>query len=475
MKKQKFFSPSRFSRPIGCRTILVISLILIWFLPGPLCGQGQRPSADEYVGKTDQAQPQTKITLRQAIKEAWQKSLPLDNLRLEADRFAREAEQILRQKRFTVTAASQYLYKSQTIFLELPRDYALAGPPSWQRIEAGLKHNYDFSLAVAQPIFTGGRLTATAALYQTGELVASTRARLIAHNLASNLKLLYFQYHRLQAKKNSLRALLEQLSLHEKKTESLVEAQLTRRLNLVETKIKREEVLASLCDLEKQIAEVRISFHHLCGYFPEAVEENFHEPSLSLEEALAFFEQNHPQLKVYQEKLHELNWQKKIAQAKNLPQVAGFLELHYGRPGLNFFKKEWSFYAQAGLAVQFRLFDWHQARGEVEVLQLEEQKIMNEREEFKRATREELEKIFAEKKLLEEKMKHLDNIIHLSTEEVKMKEQLVGENLLPHIDYLVSLQAQEQNKWLRAEVLFELEGLSVKVNYLISRQEEVWP
>ncbi len=446
----------------------ILSLPLLAGLPLP-----ENPSSS--VGKispqTSRESPSAKISLAQAIQEALAKDPLRRNFTLEGDRMALEARQIARQKLFSVAAAGNYLYKSQTIFLELPTapglTSSLTAPASFQRIEAGLKHNYDFGLSISQPIFTGGRLTNSAAIYEVGRVVASTEAALFANEVATNVKTLYFQYRRLQAKKNALLALREQLSLHEKKTASLVEAHLARRLNWLETRIKREELEANLLDLEQAIAATRISFQSLCGHFPEEVEENYSEPELTWEEAVAAFEKNHPQFKVYQARLTQLELQKKVARASNLPQVAGVFETHYGKPGINFFKREWSFYAQAGLRLQFNLFDWHQARAEIEILGLEEQKIRNEQEDFSRKTRQELARLFEQKKLLAQKIQHLENIIRLAEEEVKLKELLAEENLLPHIDYITSLWTREQNKWEKDEAWLALEEIKVKINGLV--------
>lgn len=464
----KFFSSKVEARAPLLLTWLILSLPL---MAGPPQLKNPVSSEGKIASPADRISPQAKIPLAQAVQEALAKDPLRRTLALEADRFSLEARQIARQKLFSVAAFGNYLYKSQTVFLELPTGpsltSALSGAPSFQRIEAGLNHNYDFGLSISQPIFTGGRLTNSEAISEAGQLIASTEAALLTNELAATVKALYFQYQRLQARKNYLLALSHQLSLHEKKTASLVEAQLARRLNLVETRMKREELEVNLLDLEQAISSTRISFQYLCGHFPEEVEDGCSEPELTWEEALAIFEQNHPQFKIFEARLTQLELQKKVARASNLPQVAGVVETHYGKPGINFFKREWSFYAQAGLSFQFRLFDWQQTRAEIEILSLEEQKVSLNRDDFTRKTRQELARLFEQKKLLAQKIQHLENIISLAEEEVKLKEQLVQGNLLPHLDYLTSLSAREQNEWARAEALLALEEIKVKINGLI--------
>jgi len=438
------------------------------FLPYPLLAQENLKASSEEIAAT-----RSKVPLHQAVQNALETNLVLKNLQLETERFALEAQQSAKQKLFTLSGLGNYFFKSQTPFLELPISSPLAGGPSPLRIEGGLKHNYEFGLAVNQPVFTGGRLSTTAQLYRSGELAAAHQVSLYSNQIASTVKLLYFNYHRLQAQKNSLLALKEKLSFHEKKTESLVEAQLARRLNLVETKEKIEELTASLLDLEQSLEAVRVNFHRLSGYFPEDIEADYQEPEISLEEALAYFEQNHPQFRIFQERTNQLELQKKIVRASNWPQISAVAELHYGQPGLNFFKKEWSFYATAGLAIQFRLFDWQQSRSEIEILSLAEQKIQNEKEDFILETKQELEKLFAQKKILSEKLKHLQAIISLAEEEVKLKEQLSQENLLPHLDYLAALHSLEQNKWAQVELLFQIEEIKLKIHSLIGQAQKV--
>lgn len=422
------------------------------------------------IGQTEPAS-QTKITLQQAISEALTKNIQLNNLQLEVNSFSLEAEKVSKLKFFTLKTTGNYLYKSQTIFVEFPA--SLPGTTSSPfRLEGGFKHNFDFGLAVSQPLFTGGRLSAQIPFFRSAELAASSQTDLLANEITSHLKLLYFEYHRLQAKKNSLLAFREQLHLHEQKIASLAEADLASRLSVLETRMKMEEVATSLLDLDQALAAIRFEFQRLCDHWPEEIEEDFHEPGLSLEEAIAYFEQNHPQFKIYQEKLIQLGLQKRIVQANNFPQIAAVAEVHYGRPGLNFFKKDWSFYATAGLSIQFQLFDWHQSRREIEKLSLEEQKIINEREDFAIQIKQELKKLFEQKDILAKKLDHFENILRLAEEEVKIKEALAQANLLPHLDYLASLQTLEQNRWVREEVLISIEEIKVKINSLIVRHGE---
>ncbi|MCX7973786.1 MAG: TolC family protein [Candidatus Aminicenantes bacterium] len=459
---------------------VILRLCLLFFFIFPVTGLAAPATKDSSPeifpheindSQTKITQP-TKISLDQAINDAQKKNLRLNNLRLEADGFSLEAQKIFKQKLFTINATGNYLYKSQTIFVELPPFSPTANAASPFRLEGGFKHNYDFGLAVTQPLFTGGRLSAQASFFRSAEAATSIKMTLLANEIATNLKLLFFEYRRLKARKNSLLAFKEQLSLHEKKIASLVEAELARRLNLVETKMKMEEVAASLLDIEQALAAIRFDFQQLCGYWPDEIEDNYQERTLNLEEAIAYFEQNHPQLKIYQEKINQLGLQKKIIQANNLPQIATVAEVHYGRPGLNFFKKEWSFYATAGLAIQFRFFDWFQGRNQIEQLNLDEQKIIKEKEDFLARGKLELKKLYEQKEILAGKLNHLENILRLAEEEVKIKEELARQNLLPHLDYLASLQAFEQNKWAREEILLMIEEIKVKINSVIALKGE---
>jgi outer membrane protein TolC len=457
--------------------IRALSLFLISISPSLLLAEPAKKTVtfdlplSEIIAGQAQPAPQARISLPQAITEALAKNLKLNNLQLDVNSFSLEAEKISRQKFFTLKTTGNYLYKSQTIFYELPGIFPGTGSSGF-RLEGGLQHNFDFGLAVSQPISTGGRLSARVSFYRSAELAASRQSDLIVNEIASHLKLLYFEYHRLRAKKNSLLALREQLHLHEQKIASLAEAELTNRLNVLETRMKMEEVATSLLDLDQTLAAIRFEFQRLCDHWPEEVEEDFHEPGLSLEEAIAYFEHNHPQFKIYQEKLNQIELQKRIVQANNFPQIAALAEIHYGRPGLNFFKKDWSLYATVGLAIQFQLFDWHQGRTDIEKLSLEERKIINEREDFAAQIKQELKKLFEQKDILAKKLNHLNDILRLAEEEVKIKEALAQANLLPHLDYLASLQTLEQNRWARQEILILIEEIKVRINSLLARNEE---
>lgn len=469
-RSNKDLLPSPYD-PKSSRQSLSSLLIFCWlfFIFMTSWAQSINLSApSEWPPKSPHISQPGKISLKQAIQEAWEKNWSLNNLHLEATSLSIESQKIWKQRLFTLRAAGNYLYKSQTLFLELPPLSPAMSFSSPLRIEGGFKHNYDLLLAISQPLFTGGRLAHQASLYRSAEQATSLSSRLLAQEIATHLKLLYFGYHRLQAKKNSLLAYKAQLDLHEKKMANLVEAGLTRRLHLLETQMKIEEVAASLLDLEQTLAAIKADFLRLCGHSLEDIQNDFEEPELPWEEAVAYVQSNHPQFKIYEEKIKQVHLQRKIIQANNFPQIAAMAEIHYARPGLNFFKREWSFFATAGLAIQLRLFDWYQDRSEIEKLNLEERKIINEKENFLAEIQEQLKMLYEQKQILNQKLTHLENLNHLAEEEVKLKEELAQENLLPHLDYLSSLQAYEQNKWAKQEIKLAIEEIKVKINSLIA-------
>ncbi len=91
--------------------IFVISLIFFW-LPfiskSPAIAQptNRQPSSDSSSRQANISQP-TKISLWQAISDAWEKNLPLNNLRLEAQSLAIEGQKALRQKLFYFKSCRQ--------------------------------------------------------------------------------------------------------------------------------------------------------------------------------------------------------------------------------------------------------------------------------------------------------------------------------------------------------------------------------
>ncbi|MFW6140445.1 MAG: TolC family protein [Acidobacteriota bacterium] len=414
-----------------------------------------------------------KISLEQAIEDGLKMSGSYKNRFLSQKQAAIKKDQSSKNKLFNLNFNAHYLYKSETITLEFPGTEipGLISVPG-QNIEAGLHHNYDLSLALNQPLFTGGVLSRMVEMEEVREAVEANQTELEKNYLVDTIKSAFFDFQILISQKQAALSLRKALQLHCQKLENLFEEGLIKKTDLLETKTSLEQTDLNLSDLNQAIDKVRIGFHRICGHYPEEIDLKYREEEAGKEQAMEYFKNNHPVLKTLQDQKRILEIQKKIALGKHLPSINGFAELHYGKPGINFFEKKWSVYFQGGVVVNIPVFDWNKGNGEQRILDLNIQKINNQRDDFIRETEKSLDQLYSAIESLNQKKENIENMIEYSKEDAELKKGLYEEKQIPNKDYLSALQAERKYKAMKNEISLQIEKINVKINTLISRTKE---
>jgi len=413
---------------------------------------------------------QEKISLSQAINEGLKLSGEYQNRLLEDRSLELERNLARKDKFFTVGFEANYLYKSQTMSLETPSISipGLATIPG-RTIEAGVKNNFDLKLSLVQPLYSGGILSNNENLVELRRAVEEHYTFLKEIEIAGYIKSSFFTYLELLQKKNSLEIQLEKLSLHYQRLDNLYQEGLAKKSDLLETLSKQEEIKLSLHDLDQAIDREKIHFIQLTGHSLDSIYENYREPCEDLKSSWEYFENNHPVILALDGQVELLALQKKIVIGKYRPHINGFAELHYGKPGLDFFEKKWALYFQGGVVIDIPVFKWNKISEEKALVDFQIEKVNNQRQDFVRGIRENLERLFAAQDSLSAKIENLDQLIAYSQEDAALKNQLFTEKQITNIDYLTALLSKDRYISMREETLFQLEQIKVNINTLIAR------
>jgi outer membrane protein TolC len=153
--------------------------------------------------------------------------------------------------------------------------------------------------------------------------------------------------------------------------------------------------------------------------------------------------------------------------------LAARAELHYGKPGINFFKKEWSLYFQGGITLKVPLFDWRKKKEELTMLDFKIRQLQTEKQKFLADTKKTLASLYARLEALQAKMKHFEKMVSYAKEKTQLKQQLWQEKLIPHLEYLTALSEEEKLAWSLEEIKFELQLTRVAINSFIGHYREV--
>jgi outer membrane protein TolC len=430
-------------------------------------------SADNTAFTTGEKNDKTRIPLEKAIEKGIQMDNQYKNQLLETEISGLNQKKARMKKLFYVDLGGSYLFKSQQMEISFPDSTPAPGVViPGMNILAGAKHNYDLKLSLIQPIFTGGILSNHVKLETINQLREKYNTDSREIQVAGMIKASYFTCRLLESKKESLSLLIRPLKLHHKRLDNLYREELVKKSDLLETQIKISETEMKQEELNQLLQEEKINFTRLCGFAVEDMVENYDESISTLQESLSFFEAYHPGLKIIDQNIRMLNLQKKITAGNYLPRVQGFAELHYGRPGIDFFKNEWSLYFQGGINVNFRIFDWDQLKIEKKTADMAIQKLDNHKEDLVLEVKKKLSQLYAKKKSIEKQLEMVKNMVKFASEDADLKEELVKENQVPNIDYLSALLDKERYQSMQNELVLQLSLIKLNINTLIGRYGE---
>ncbi|MDZ7331369.1 MAG: TolC family protein [candidate division KSB1 bacterium] len=243
-------------------------------------------------------------------------------------------------------------------------------------IQLGLLDNYDFKLTILQPIFTGFRLFNR---YQAARAFASGKASEVLRKRSELIFQIESAYADVLKNQKTLEIALSakrQLEAHRTDIENMMKQGMAKHEQWLRVQVKLSEADLAVTQAENRIRIAKLRLENLMGQklpkeamlepmpMAESVES---DPSVSLQKALV----NRPEL---QSLLHAKQAGQaglKVARGGHFPTLSAFATLGYGKPGLDFIKREWMDYWLVGIGVEWNLWHWGRNRSQVAQAQLQ--------------------------------------------------------------------------------------------------------
>lgn len=413
-------------------------------------------------------------TLDQAVARALAKDRGLKSQVLNEEASRANRDYAARQKLFHLDFAGSYRYATDAIQVtaaNFPFSQLFHIPPDQVFLSAS-KSSYDLKLGLVQPIWTGGMLANSVKVEEARQAAQSDQTRVLRVQVAGQVKTSYYTFRLLAARKRSLEVLLETIDIHLKRVEAFYREDLTRRSDLLETQAKLEETRMSIEEVSQQMAREKISFETLCDIPPEDIDPAASEVVRDYAASRAEFEALHPILKAMDAQAAALDLSGKVVDASRLPQVTGFGEFHYARPGLNFFEQKWKAYGLAGLSLTIPVFNLNRVDRDRAVIDVQRRQLENQRAQVLLDADKALKQLYEAMRSLETRAASVDKLIALAREGADLKEKLYEENQLSNLDYLAALADLERYRTLKVELALQLELVKVAVNTTIGQTGE---
>jgi outer membrane protein TolC len=416
------------------------------------------------------------ISLQQAIRQAI--ALDSQQQQIEKEWLAGQWEEQKRKadKRFSIDTAANYLFKSDTMEIVFPDTAVAPGMViPGKTMTAGAQHNMDVKIALLQPIYSGGILSAAIRENQAMLDTIALRKQLAALQVIAQVKTSYFNYQLLKKRLQAGLSLIERLRLHSDKLNRLHSEEQIEKSQVLETDFQMQEQSLIIKDLESAMDKEGIRFLSLTGQAIESVETGYTEFFRGPQQSIIDFKTHHPLYLSLKPKQTILQQRQKMAAGKKLPQMGVFSEVHLGKPGLDFFKNEWSIYFQGGLSISLNLLDWGKVKANRQQLSLEIEKLQLIKQDMEKQITDTLAQSYRTLQAAAEKLELIKTMENLAAQELAIKTRQFEEQQISNLDYLTCLSKQQGLQARRISLEMEHELLKVSINTLSGfclKQEE---
>ncbi|MFZ5518859.1 MAG: TolC family protein [Candidatus Zhuqueibacterota bacterium] len=275
--------------------------------------------------------------------------------------------------------------------------------------QLGSQDNYSLRLGVAQPLFTGFRISNSirARENQLQAEVHNLRAEL--NNLVYSVKSAYFNLIKAYKLREIAAASLQVVQAHLTDVKNLHDQGMVARNEVLKIEIKVSEVELMINRADHAIELAHLNLLNLVGLnssqriMPD-LEGEFPIAETVVQNAAAVAIAERPELSVLSSSVEAAQHVIDANRGSYFPQlsVIGFYE--YGKPSINMFKNEWMDYWAVGLSMKWNLWDWGAKSSNVAIARIQKNQILESLSKAKQyieldVTRADLAKTDAERNL----------------------------------------------------------------------------
>lgn len=331
-----------------------------------------------------------------------------------------------------ISMGAGFNYQSEVASLEFPGS-------SSSTIDAGVKEQYDLSVSVTQPIFTG---------FRTSSMIKASQQQLqskeIEKQVANNQLMLSIGKLYYQSQLNMLqRKVLEQ-------SEERIANQLQLIRNLMEAEQKTAfdtlEVANHKLNLQGQIIKLKDGYEILLSKIRYLINVENHivlspfeisDASLivpALPDIQNSALNNRIELQLLDKQKKSIEYNKSAIKSSYYPQIYANASYHYSKPGINFFQNEWMDYYSAGVKLQWELWSWGKSKSKVHQADLTIEKLSLQNEQLKKDIMQQVEEAQKNLKMSKTQINLNKNLVAVEKERYRIVKDNYEQGLSTTID-----------------------------------------
>jgi outer membrane protein len=241
--------------------------------------------------------------------------------------------------------------------------------------QLGMLDNYDFKLTLSQPIFTGFKLSNR---WKAAKSIATSKSEDLMKNRSDLIYKVETAYG------NVLKALKflqiaqsakQQVLAHLKDVENFVSQGMAKKDERLKVQVKLSEAELTIIQAENAIKMAKVALENLIGQtLPSDVNlapmevQDVVSPEVLTSIQRAYSERAELRTFKYAKEAGQASI--KIAWGDMYPSLAAFGTLGYGKPGLDFIKREWMDYWLVGISAEWNLWSWGKTKSQVQQAKL---------------------------------------------------------------------------------------------------------
>jgi outer membrane protein len=253
-----------------------------------------------------------------------------------------------------ISANGTYYYTSEIPQIQIPQTPIT--------IEAGVRNQYDLNLKFQQPLFTGFRTLnrINAAIEDLNSAVSGSRG--FQNEILFQVYNIFYTAQLNQVQRWVLQASLNRA---EKNLTTTKYFYLAGQVSAFDTLRVANQNLNIKTEINKLTHQYEVILSQLAFILniPENRDvEHYSEATIdfqleSLETYIDMALNHRPEVTAIHHQIKSNNYHKKTIRSSFYPQLYGQVALHYGKPGVDFFKNEWTDYLTVGINLQWELWN----------------------------------------------------------------------------------------------------------------------
>lgn len=380
-----------------------------------------------------QLSAQTAITLKEAYRIGLDNNIALkrQQVSIEQADLDRSIHQTYYLPEAELSAGFNHISELARLELPLPLSNSIGS------IAAGVNNQYNFSLQVAQPVFTGLR---------TRNIVKASEAQIEAQRIAENaiendlllqIGMMYYQIQENLLNQEVLTATIERIDRRLQQVKSFYSTGQVAPFDTLESanrKLQQETQLKSLRFAEQILLK---QFKNLLNTKDEIVVVLEDEEFLAVAGGSLQLDNTGESRAEIKQLAHLISAQKYSSDAMRstfFPQVYAVASFQYARPGVNFFRDKWMDYYTFGINLRWNLWNWGRDHHKIKQSELEVRQLELQQQQLRQVIDTEVTTAYQNLQAAKSLAEAQHHLVDREAERYRISEEKFGQSQISVID-----------------------------------------